>query len=82
MNGIIYPKTHDIDQLIRVANHNNIDIGMTEYIEEHSEMFTLWETRTRYVFNHRLEKKKIDIALKEVAFYFEKLKKEADEPEI
>lgn len=69
-------------QLIRVGNKNNISLGITDYIE----MFTLWEARTRYVLNYRLEKKKLDIAIKEVALYFENLEnkiiKETDEIEI
>lgn len=40
LNGIEYPKTHDISQLIYLAKEE-IDLGISEYIEEHSEMFTL-----------------------------------------
>ena len=39
---------------------------MTEYIEDHSEMFSLWEARTHYVLNYYLEERKIDAALKGV----------------
>ena len=39
---------------------------MTEYIENHSEMFSLWEARTRYVLNYHLDERKIDVSLKGV----------------
>ena len=42
-NGIIYPKTHDIDQLIRIARQNNVNLYLAEYIDDHGEMFILWE---------------------------------------
>lgn len=58
MNGVNYPKTHDIDQLIRLANINNVELYLNEYIDDHSEMFSLWEARTRYILNYRLEKEK------------------------
>ena len=60
MNGVNYPKTHDIDQLIRLANINNVELYLNEYIDDHSEMFSLWEARTRYILNYRLEKRKIE----------------------
>lgn len=66
MSGIEYPKTHDIDQLLRIGKENNADLLVTEYIEDHSEMFSLWEARTRYVLNYHLEERKIDAALKGV----------------
>lgn len=61
-----YPRTHDIDQLIRVANSQNIDLGLTEYIEDHAEMFSLWEARTRYILNYRLEYNKVEKAIEEI----------------
>ena len=42
MSGIEYPKTHDIDQLLRIGKENGADLLVTEYIEDHSEMFSLW----------------------------------------
>lgn len=68
-NGIQYPKTHDIDQLIRIARKNNINFFLSEYIDDHSEMFTLWESRTRYVLNYQLELSKVEKAMKAVGEY-------------
>ena len=68
-NGIQYPKTHDIDQLIRIARKNNIKFFLSEYIDDHSEMFTLWESRTRYVLNYQLELSKVEKAMKAVGEY-------------
>ncbi len=76
MNGINYPKVHDIDQSIHLANKNNVDLALGKYIDEHSEMFSLWEARTRYVLNYRLEKRKIERAVNEVENYLESINNE------
>ena len=75
MNGVNYPKTHDIDQLIRLANINNVDLYLNEYIDDHSEMFSLWEARTRYILNYRLEKRKIERSLTETKSYLDVIEK-------
>lgn len=59
INGVEYPKTHDITQLIALINKSEVDIPLTEYIDDHSEMFSLRESRTRYILNYRLEEKKL-----------------------
>lgn len=66
INGVEYSKTHDITQLLLACKSNDINIGVTEYIDDHSEMFTLWESKTRYITNYRLEKEKIDKAIGKV----------------
>lgn len=75
MNGVNYPKTHDIDQLIRQANINNVELYLNEYIDDHSEMFSLWEARTRYILNYRLEKRKIERSLTETKSYLDVIEK-------
>ena len=75
MNGVNYPKTHDIDQLIRLANINNVKLYLNEYIDDHSEMFSLWEARTRYILNYRLEKRKIERSLTETKSYLDVIEK-------
>ena len=75
MNGVNYPKTHDIDQLIRLANINNVELYLNEYIDDHSEMFSLWEARTRYILNYRLEERKIERSLTETKSYLDVIEK-------
>lgn len=75
MNGINYPKTHDIDQLIRLANINNVELYLSEYIDDHSEMFSLWEARTHYILNYRIEKRKIERSLTETKSYLDVIEK-------
>ena len=65
--GIEYPKIHDITMLILKCKEEGIDLGITEYIDEHSEMFTMWEAKIRDVKNYRLEYDKVNRALKGVS---------------
>lgn len=69
--GIEYPKTHNIDQLIRIGRENNADIIVTDYVHEHSEMLTLWEAQTGYVIGYRLELRKTEAALNGVRKFLE-----------
>ena len=73
INGITPPFVHEIEQLIYLANENNIDLFLTDYISDHAEMFSSWEAKTRYVLNFRLEREKIKTAIKEVDIYLEGL---------
>ena len=75
MNGVNYPKTHDIDQLIRLANINNVELYLNEYIDDHSEMFSLWEARTHSARLYRLEKRKIERSLTETKSYLDVIEK-------
>jgi len=68
-SGVEYPKSHDIEQLIRLAEENSVDLNLTEYISEHSEMFSQWEAKSRYVLGYLIELKKIDRAIEEVERY-------------
>ena len=74
IHAVPYQKTDDITQLIQLANQNGVDLNLPEYIDDHSEMFTLWESRTRYIINYRLEKRKIERALEEVRKMLEQFK--------
>jgi len=65
-NGVNYPKTHDIEQLIIIGNQNNVKFNLNDYIIEHSEMFTNWEAETRYVANYKVQANKIDRAIVEI----------------
>ena len=69
-NGIEYPKTHSIEQLVRIADQNKVSLNLTEYLEDHCEMFSQWEEKSRYVLGYLVELKKIDRAIKEMDAYF------------
>jgi len=70
LGGVEYPKTHDIDQLIRLGKSNQVDLYLTEYIEDHAEMFSQWESKSRYVLGYLVEIKKIDRAICALEEYF------------
>lgn len=68
-DGVEYPKTHDIDQLIRIANESKVDLCLSEYVEEHAEMLSVWEAKARYILGYSIESRKIQRALTEVDDY-------------
>ncbi|MBO2516217.1 MAG: hypothetical protein CW338_02930 [Clostridiales bacterium] len=72
-NGVEYPKTHDIEQLIRLGKKEDAPLYLTEYIEDHAEMFSQWEAKTRYIVGYMVEIEKIDRAIKELDVYFTKV---------
>ena len=75
-NGVEYPNTHDIEQLIMLGENNGVDMYLTEYVEDHGEMFSQWEAKSRYVLGYMIEQKKIDRAIKELDIYFAKVTEE------
>jgi len=75
INGAVIIKTHDIDQLIRQAEENNIDLMLPEYIVDQSEAISNWESKTRYILGYALEIKKIEKALEALDEYFLTLSK-------
>lgn len=73
MYGVEYPKTHDVDQLIRLAVENGVELHLPEYIEEHAEMFSQWESKTRYIIGYLVEEKKIVKAIQAIDEWFSAL---------
>ncbi len=73
-NGVEYKKTHNIDQLIRSAEENGVDLYLTDYIKEHSEMFTEWEGNARYIVDYQVAKSKIEHAIENMGSYLEEVK--------
>lgn len=69
LDGVDYPKTHDIDQLVRLAHENEVDVALSEYLEDHAEMFSQWEAKSRYVIGYAIERRKAARALDEVDAY-------------
>ncbi len=78
MSGIEYSKTHNIEQLIQLANNYDIDLGITDYIDDKAEMFSSWEAKTRYIKNYKLERRKVEKAITEVEKYIDNLIKQKD----
>lgn len=73
MNGVEYPSIHRIEDLIKLAKSNKIDLYINEYIKEHDALLSSWEANTRYVIGFLIELEKIDKAIPELEKYFKKL---------
>lgn len=73
MNGIEYPSTHRIEDLIKIAKNNNVDLHINEYIKEHDALLTSWEANTRYIIGYLIELEKIDKAIPEMESYLKQL---------
>lgn len=71
INGLPLQKTHDLDQLITIAKQNNVDLYLTPYLIEKSDVITLWETKTRYVMGFQIEIHRIENTINELDKYFE-----------
>lgn len=71
LNGIPFQKTHDIDQLISLAESNNIELYLPEYIREKADVISLWETKTRYTMGFKVELNRISKTIDEIEKYFE-----------
>lgn len=72
--GVAYPRIHAIEQLISLADSNNIDLYLDDYIREHSEMFSTWEARTRHILGYRIELSKIQHAIPAVKTTLENIR--------
>lgn len=68
-SGVEYPKTHDIDQLIRLAAEKDVELFLADYIEDHAEMLSQWEAKPRYVIGCSIAQRKIERALEEIDSY-------------
>lgn len=73
MDGIEFPRVHDIDQLIRCGRENSVELCLTPYIEDHAEMFSQWEAKPRYILGYAIEAAKVERALREVDDYLAKV---------
>lgn len=76
MNGVSYPNVHRIEDLIRLAKNNNVDLHINEYIKEHDALLSSWEANTRYIIGYLVELEKIDRAIEEIENYLNTLIKE------
>lgn len=73
MNGVEYPSTHRIEDLIKIAKTNKINLYLNEYIKEHDALLTSWESNTRYIIGYLIELEKIDKALPEIEKYLKNI---------
>lgn len=71
-NGVEYPKVHDIGQLFNLARDHNIVLDDSDdYIEDHADMFTTWEVKTRYILNYSLDLQHIQKAMPHVGAFLD-----------
>lgn len=73
INGVRYPKTHDIDQLIQLAKDNNVKLKIQKTLSDKADMLTLWEQKSRYVLDYKVNIEKIDEVLPKIDNYLKKL---------
>lgn len=73
MNGIRYPNVHRIEDLIKLAKENKVDLYLNDYIKEHDALLTSWEANSRYIIGFLIELEKIDKAIPELENYFRNL---------
>lgn len=73
MNGVEYPNTHRIEDLLRIGKNNNVELYLNDYIIEHDTLFTSWEANSRYIIGFLIEIDKIDKAIPEIEEYLKNL---------
>ena len=63
INGVKYKQTHDITVLMEQCQSAGLQIPGEEYIDDNSEMFTSWESKTRYIKDYYIQKRKVAKAI-------------------
>ena len=63
MNGVEYRHTHDVSLLLAQCREAEIYPNGYAYLDDKSEMFTSWESKTRYIKDYSLQRKKVEDAL-------------------
>lgn len=69
--GVTVPKTHNISKLVEMSYNNGSHVEITEWIDENSEMLTLWEASSRYNIDFYVELRKVEKAVVEVGKFIE-----------
>jgi len=69
-NGCEYPKSHNIRQLIQLAESHDVDLLIPDYLEDHAEMLTEWEAMSRYDSEFSLDAKRAVQSYTEALTYF------------
>lgn len=85
--GVTVPYSHKISKLVAMVTNNGANLIVTEWLDDHAEMLSEWETETRYNMDFLVEKRKLDRALDEVGRFMEingirdTLREELQDPE-
>lgn len=74
-NGVPLQKTHNLDQLIKCASDNGVNLYLTPYLLERSDVISIWEEKTRYVMGFSIEVSRISNTIDEMDKYFSILSK-------
>ena len=61
--GITAPNTHKISKLIKMIIDHGANLILTDWIDDHAEMLSAWETEARYDMDFLVEKRKLDAAM-------------------
>lgn len=69
--GVTVPETHQLAKLFRMCEDNGAACIITEWIQEHAQMLTEWESQTRYNFDYYLELQTVNQAIKEIKVFLE-----------
>lgn len=68
--GVTVPNTHKISKLVKMASDNGANLVITDWVDDHSEMLSEWETQTRYDMDFLVEKRKLNVAMEEIRVFF------------
>lgn len=67
--GVTVPNTHKITKLISMVTNNGANLTVTDWVDDHSEMLSEWETETRCNMDFLVEKRKLDRAMEEIDIF-------------
>lgn len=67
--GVTVPNTHKVSKLVKMVSDNGANLVLTDWIDDHSEMLSEWEAQTRYDMDFLVEKRKLDMAMKEIGAF-------------
>lgn len=73
--GILYPRTHDLSALLDLAREKGTAVILDDWVEDHCDMLTVWEARSRYVLNYRVALSKVQKAMVSVRLSLEMIDK-------
>ncbi len=69
--GVTVPYSHKINRLVAMIGNHGANLIITDWLDDHAEMLSEWETETRYNMDFLVEKRKLDRAMAEVRNFME-----------